>query len=89
MVKSQAKFRTNKNLKEFLFPDSPDNKTDHSNSPKKKICLRPFKIEEIKLDDDAQMLGNKSKSCSPRKTSILNHLERKLSDCEGFIFLNN
>jgi hypothetical protein len=70
-----------------LLGDSPDLKK--SNSPNKKISLRPFKIEDIKFDEETDVLGNKSKSCSPKRMSILNHLERKASDNEGFIFLSN
>ena len=87
LVRSNQKFKTNKNLLEAL-KESPQGKQIFSNSPKK-ISIKSLKVEDFKLDDgEIEFLGNKIIS-SPKKSSILNHLERKISTAEDFFFKNS
>ena len=89
VVRTTQRFQTNKNLN-GLLPESPDAKTDYSKSPIKKVSIRQFKIEELKLDDgEIDFLGTKSISHSPKKTSILDHLERKISTIEDSLYFIN
>lgn len=88
LLRSSQKFKTNKNLLEAL-KESPQGKQIFSNSPKK-ISIKSLKVEDFKLDDgEIEFLGNKTISNSPKKSSILNHLERKISTVEDYFFKNS
>jgi hypothetical protein len=87
--RSNRKFKTNKNLLESV-KESLDQKQNYSKSPPKKISIRALKMVELNLDEgEIEFLGTKSISTSPKKSSILTHLERKISTAEEYFFKNN
>ncbi len=88
-IRSNHKFKTNKNLLESV-KESLEQKQNHSKSPPKEMSIRALKMEELNLDDgEIIFLGSKSITISPKKSSILTHLERKISTAEDYFLKNN
>ena len=82
------KFKTNKNLVSVVG-NIDNTQNNNSSSPAKKVSLRQFKLEDFNLVDEVVLSLEKQTNISPnRKTSILNHMERKISMGEDMM-LNN
>jgi hypothetical protein len=87
-IRPNQKFKTNKNLIETI--SEIKEKTIHSKSPPKKVSIRALKVEELNFEDnEIDFLGTKSISYSPKRVSILTHMERRISCAEEYIIQNS
>ena len=88
-IRPNQKFKTNKNLLGTIS-EAQEQKTTYSKSPPKKVSIRALKVDELKLEDnEIDFLGTKSISYSPKRVSILTHMERRISCAEEYIIQNS